>query len=313
MALYRIFLKNNILNNICFPFTYNNDKNHYIKYYEEMNVDDKVIQEKENSQHCIQITDELNELFFSYHYLGKTHENNFNIIPLQVWNNYYQEINEKSVIGFLPMRLEENVNSLTYYIKSLEPNKCKLNAYIGNCFNYLFCSNSLQIINKKILVPYIDSYSYILNISEINNIAPPTEKNKQIIFIELDKYLTDENRNCKISVMLYTDKTKISVISVYKQYKFIKKNNINKIDLYLKRHFDYSGFNHRIIFENIFRDISIDIKNKKHLLIILVYKNIYAFDFNSFDDIVNINISPKKDSIYSINLNYIIFIQIIIK
>lgn len=303
MILYKIFLKQNILNYICFPFTYNNYENQYIQYIDDININAKVTQDKGNNQNCVQIPEDIDELFFSYHYLGRTHENNFNIFSLQIRNNYYQKIDEKTIIGFLPMRLEENFNSLTYYIQNLDPNKYKLNAYIGICKDFPFCLSSKDIIKTKILVPYMDSYSYTFNINDINKITSPIEKSKQILFVEFVKgYMNyDIYRNCIISVMLYTDKTTIRDITLYKTYKYIKKNNIDKINLNLKNYY-YAGFNHRIHFENIYGNISIDINNKKNNYI--SYKNIFAFDFNSLEDLININISPKKDSIYSINLNY---------
>ena len=152
MILYKIFLKQNILNYICFPFTYNNYENQYIQYIDDININAKVTQDKGNNQNCVQIPEDIDELFFSYHYLGRTHENNFNIFSLQIRNNYYQKIDEKTIIGFLPMRLEENFNSLTYYIQNLDPNKYKLNAYIGICKDFPFCLSSKDIIKTKILV-----------------------------------------------------------------------------------------------------------------------------------------------------------------
>ena len=100
--------------------------------------------------------------------------------------------------------------------------------------------------------------------------------------------------------MIYTDKTK-AYISSYKNYKFIKKYDIDNINYELDKnsiHF-YKDYDYFITIELISGDISIDINNKNSIInknSFFRYKNMYTYYLNktNIKNYFNINISAKK-------------------
>lgn len=147
--------------------------------------------------------------------------------------------------------------------------------------------------------------------SEIKKIISPYGNNKNILFIEFIKgnlpwyYYIGRN---KISIMIYTDKTK-AYINSYKNYKFIKKNEIDKINYELDKNAYrlYKDYYYFITIELISGDISIDINNKSIINnnSFYRYKNMYTYCLNktNIKNYFNINISAKKNSIYNIYMN----------
>lgn len=215
---------------MCFDI---NDFNyHYIKYFDDDNDNDIKHYEEGNGKECFQLPEEKDEIFFSYHYLKNKQKNNLDINYLQFGQNYYFDIEENKTLGLLPLRLEEDYNYLKYYIKNLNSDLCNFKVYFGTCKNYPFCLTKKEIITNENLIQNLGVLSYTFNKSEIENIISTFGNNKNILFIEFIKrnlpsyYYIGRN---KISIMIYIDKTNVHINS-YKNYKFIKKNDINKIN-----------------------------------------------------------------------------------
>ena len=102
---------------------------------------------------CIILPNELDELFFSFHYLNTdadfTNLNDFNLYKYHslLKGIYY---NELILIGyqrgFLPLRQEENFNYITYDIITFSSNT-QFEIYFAICEDYPICS----IMNKDSL------------------------------------------------------------------------------------------------------------------------------------------------------------------
>ena len=215
MELYKVFLKKNILNYMCFDN--NHYKYNYIKYFDD---DNNIKHYTEgNGKECFQLPEEKDEIFFSYHYLEDEQKNNLDIYYLQLGQNYYFDIEENKTLGFLPLRLEEDYNYLKYYIRNLNPDLYNFKVYFGACKSYPFCLNKKDIIKYENLIQNLGLFSYSLNKSETKKIISPYGNNKNILFIEFIKgnlpwyYYISRN---KISIMIYTDKTK-AYINHYKR------------------------------------------------------------------------------------------------
>ena len=312
MELYKVFLKKNILNYMCFDIF--NYYYHYIKYFDDDNDNDIKHYQEGNRKECFQLPAEKDEIFFSYHYLANEQKYNLDIYYIQLGKNHYFNIEENKTYGFLPLRLEEDYHYLKYYIRNLNSDLCNLKVYFGTCKNYPFCFDKKDIIKKQNLIQNLGLFSYSFNKSEINKIISHYENNKYILFIEFIKrnlprfYFIGRNQ---ISIMIYTDKT-YSYINSFKNYKFIKKNDIDKINYQLDKK-DYhllDNYDYFVTIELISGDISFDINNTNSIInnnnSFLRYKNMYTYYLNktNIKNYNNINIKAKKNSIYNIMMNY---------
>ena len=106
MELYKVFLKKNILNYMCFDIF--NYYYHYIKYFDDDNDNDIKHYQEGNRKECFQLPAEKDEIFFSYHYLANEQKYNLDIYYIQLGKNHYFNIEENKTYGFLPLRLEED-------------------------------------------------------------------------------------------------------------------------------------------------------------------------------------------------------------
>ena len=117
-VLYKGFLKRNYLMEICFKVNYRWDAK--IKIIDAINITN-IQKEIYNSKKCIRLPDELDELFFSYYYIPDSlPEDNFTDYYLDTGIYYKQTIPEKKTFGYLPLRLEDNFEFLTYNIKLID-------------------------------------------------------------------------------------------------------------------------------------------------------------------------------------------------
>jgi len=103
-----------------------------------------------SNMNCISLPEEMDELFFANHYLwyfGYPLVSNSPIYySLLLGNAYYQDIPGKITIGYLPLNVDEDVNYLTYTIRSLKDFKAEV--YISNCNNYPSCIIDAKELNE---------------------------------------------------------------------------------------------------------------------------------------------------------------------
>lgn len=137
--ILKIFLKKNILEEICFEDSEN------IKYLDDINI--KIPFYSKGNGKCVKLPDELDELFFAIHllwYFGYPLMSNSPIYySLLTGINYYQHIPAKITIGYIPLTVDEDFNYLTYTIHTIyknPPEDFKAEVYISNCNNYPSCT-----------------------------------------------------------------------------------------------------------------------------------------------------------------------------
>jgi hypothetical protein len=115
----KIFLKKNILEEICFQH-YDN-----IKFINDDNKDKNDILNKidlnyNQNNRCIKLPDEIEELYFFNHFLWffgyPLTKNSPVYFSLLTGMEYYQIIPKKNTIGYIPLNIEEDFNFLTYKI-----------------------------------------------------------------------------------------------------------------------------------------------------------------------------------------------------
>ena len=253
---------------------------------------------------CIILPDKMDELFFSFHYLDEYYTNDYyyDDYSLYVYHSllkgiyYYEIIKPKTKKGYLPLRIEDDFNYITYYIISKYPYK-KFKIYFYICENYPSCS-IIKDDPQNYNIPinnYLNTYTITLNKEEFN--FDILSNKRKILFIEC---LEKEN-DCGFNINTYTDKTKIYKGTKYEhfsniyyepnmQYKYIKNKLID--NLLIKPYFDFSHYsgddyiNPFFNFEKIYGDILLDTRKK----LLNIYNNIYNYKLNSFEDYINLNI-----------------------
>lgn len=327
--IFKGFLKKNILESICIPKSSNLMNDVYLKFINKnitMNINFEHSNTDPNS--CIILPNELEELFFSFHYLNtrvyKTKYLNLNDFYLYKYHSllkgiyYYELILNENTRGFLPLRLEENFNYITYDIISFNSNT-QFEIYFAICEDYPICS----IINKDSLNDniyinhYLNYYSITLPKNEYyydNNIS---SNKKRLLFIKCF-----DNNSCRFYINIYTNNANIYL--GYKpflddlfdkkgepniQYKFLgNKKSINSL---IKAKNDCGQYfndgsggykNPFFSFEKIYGDITID-TNKE---LSNNYNNIFNYKLNSFHDFISLNLTSNKDSLYNIKFYHLI-------
>ena len=300
-VLYKGFLKRNYLMEICFKVNYGWDAK--IKIIDEINIIN-VQNEIYNCKKCIRLPKELDELFFSYYYIPDSlPENNFTDYYLDTGIYYTQTIPEKKTFGYLPLRLEDNFEFITYNIK-LNPyqKELKTKAYISTCNNFPDCLNDKNIEENIPLTQILDSYTYTISKNEIENYINPMGNKRKLLFFKCEEGIGryKEFRDCNIYINIYTDKTKIIQDNnnfifrlLSNNYVFIMDKNINKYRVEGKSIEKLDFIN----IEKISGEISIIIDDDK----LVNYKNIHLYQFfNRTRDFLDLKIIAKKNSIYSI-------------
>ena len=316
LGIYKGLLKRNILENICFPQETNLNYL-YIKYIDtNMNVEHV----SDQIYDCIILPEKMDELFFSFHYLHEyyTYNIHYDDYSLYVYHSllkgiyYYGIIEPKTKKGYLPLRIEDDFNYLTYYIISKYPDK-KFKIYFYMCENYPSCSliqDDLQNYNIPIN-QYLNTFTITLSRKEFDfNIL---SKKRRILFIEC----LEENANCIFYINIYTDKTKIYQGSKTKfdssilkepniQYKYITNKTTDNILIKPKIDFGYFSSddydNPFFNIEKIYGDILLD-SNKN---VLNNYNNIYNYKLNSIDEYINLNIKSNRNSLYSIKYYHLV-------
>ena len=327
--IFKGFLKKNILENICIPKIANAINDVYLKFINKdinMNINFEHFNSEPNS--CIFLPNELEELFFSFHYINtkkyKTKYLNLNDFYLYKYHSllkgiYYDEIIlNGNTRGFMPLRLEQDFNYITYDIISFYSNT-QFEIYFAICEDFPICS----IINKDSLNDniyinhYLNYYTITLRKNDYyydNNIS---SNKKRILFIKCFNY-----DSCRFYINIYTDNTKIYL--GYKpilddldakvgepniQYKYIEnKKSINSL---IKAKNDCGQYfidgsggykNPFFNFEKIYGDITIN-TNKE---VLNNYNNIFNYKLDSFHDFISLNLKSNKDSLYNIKFYHLI-------
>lgn len=243
----------------------------------------------------IYLPKDLDELFFSFHYLTYESVSVEKITySLRTGNNYEMLIGKSYTFGFIPKWIAENYNYITYNIFQIEKN---IEAFILSCDNYPMCLYDTNYENKLIPIQkYLSTLSISYTANEFGKVSPMS-KNQKILIL---KCVDEGYGSCKVNINIYTDKELIMPVKTPFQYKFIREGNQD--NLFIK-YYD-SGYknNVQLIFitiEKLSGDFSLNHNNSfyEHY----TYNNIHFYITNmTNEENFFITINAKKDSVYSI-------------
>lgn len=291
-VLFYGFLKRDYLNEICFSLSMPRK----MKVFDNLNINEEKLM-KYGHVGCFNILNpelkEYDELFFSYYILdefSQSSNENKNIsepLCLQTGFSFFQRIKENQIVKYLPLRLENNFEFVKYYIKF---NRTYLHTYKTEAKVYL----SIQINNAEKKIPLKENfgiYTYTLMKDEIKNILNQSDKWKIMLYFECLKggYVYDISF-CAFHITLYTDKTKFNN-TLYKNYGIIRNKESHKFNLELNNFLVEKLSGDICIFTNLNYSKYYNYNNKY-----------YLYEFNDIENKnnYNINIIPKKNSIYRI-------------
>ena len=296
--ILKIFLKKNILEKICF------EDCKYIKSIDDINI--KLLLDNYNNKKCVSLPDGMDELFFSNHilwYFGYPLVKNSPIyFSLLTGNDYYQDIPGKVTIGYIPLNVEENANFITYTINS--PMDLNAEVYISNCNNYPSCKVDENELEDSIpLHKTFDKYIYTFNREEIVDCISAVGYKRKIIFLKCN-----DKKSCRFNININTDKSYKSKMEqkTNKEFYFIDENNVNNFIL--------SPLNYAYLFKLEFlvptyefhlEQLSGDISFSTNNTYTNYNNNYYVFPLKSDDEIINLKIEAKRNSLYNIKICYI--------
>ena len=270
-----------------------------------INKDDIVSKIKVNnllSYVSIKLPDELDELFYSFHYYISlyNHKDEFpNIIyPLFLGINYMGSFDYKQNLSFIPKwtdgDIEENFKYLTFNIID---HQSQSKAFIATCDTYPICDFNTNDTSKMIpLNKYRGTYSISFNKNEFE-INSPISKIQKILFIINDK---NSGFSSTLYVNMYTDKDVIMPFQIPVQYKIIRKDNEDNllIKSFLNLLYEDDKINSYIFIEKLSGNITIHPNYSNYTY--YAYQNIQVFKLESNKEILPLKIIAQKDSIYSI-------------
>ena len=321
--LYKGFLKRGVIERICFysasqvnikliddiNINIHNIITNYMVVYDDVKHNyyfRKMSDERDYYYKCINLPEKLDELFFNIHYLGyfgyPLAENIPSYYSILTGVNYHISIPDKISLGYLPISLEKDFNYLTYHIITNMKPTTEYQIFIADCKDYPSCNINDNIIELK---PYFNTYTYIINKSELNNeFFSVNNKKRKILILNCIKR-GDPLSGCEFDITIYTDKTKqLYLTSSQPFYKYIKNNTkdnllITPLDLYHKTYGDkLPVINIDVLSGNILIKANKELNAK--------YNNIYLYKLNSVDKTLNLKIEAEKDSLYSIKVYFLI-------
>ena len=274
--LYYGFLKKDYLNTICFAQDLSGEP--HIKLFDDVEVKEYI----DSGRNCLLFpfeSKESYELFFSYYYLyllpplkSKRYSNTY-YLPTGITT--YEMIGINESMKFIPLKLENNFDYITYYIKIYNmfyASGTKANVYISTISN----DNKEKIIPLK---QNLEMYTYTLYKDKMKEFLNPIEHRTNMLTFECKV-----NRVfCYVGITIFTDKTKFDYFDkFYNDYLLFRNNKIN-------------GFlgSSNLFVEKLSGDISFSMNQK--------YLNYYNYKNNYYIEGVknlDINILSKKNSIY---------------
>ena len=291
------FLKRGIIEKNCF-ITNNNFPS--FKIFDDINIDTKV-QAITSGTVCITLPSEINELFFLIHNLQIHYLSGyFSLYPGMAYEDY---INIDEYFGYIPMKIEDDFNFITFHIHQDEGT---IKAYIQNCEDYPFCIIEKNITDENMFSDvHLSTITYSFHKDELSsNISPIDKKRKMLVITCID---TNYGK-CKVYINIYTDKTKTKIIDVPIQYRIIREANEDNLRIKYRKEMGYSNDYKFIAIEKLSGDFEL-YPNKTYKN--YTYKNIIVFLLNSNDDIFSLKIKARKNSVYSIKSQFIIMFYFI--
>ena len=286
---YSGFLKKNYLEQNCF----NNSL--FTLYSFQFILNDYYTQVKYSYEYnynyiCINIPEEFDEIFYSFH---KYNNKLILMKPGNIINvNGFQK---DDIIGFIPI-IVEDYNFVTYKVNSF---KKDAKTFIIKCDTYPLCN--LDINNTKDITEFeriYDTHFLTLDKKQIDFNHSPINKKQHIIIFSFGSFLSF---TYGINALFYTDKTVFgtNIYNNYNDYFFTKKGSINKFYFYNRNSYD-TGM---ISIQKISGKISIKYEGLNNIKT-YSYKNMYLYELSKNDKVAMFQITSEKNAIYSIKNQY---------
>ena len=296
--ILKIFLKKNILEEICF------EESRYIKYMDDINrkID---LEGYIGNKRCLKLPEEMDELFLYIHYLwyfGYPLMKNAPVYySLLTGIDYYETVYSSMPIGYIPLDIDEDTNFLTYTIYTLPNKNIKADVYIANCTNYPSCViDKSELENSIYIHKNLDSYTYTFTKDEIADYISGISNKRKIIFLKCN-----EEKECEFFININTDKTKMKQSTLKYNY-FTCNKNINNLIISPLNYaatfpLEFIVPTNEVHLEQLSGEISFSTEKKY----INYNDSYYIFPLESDEEILNLKIESKKNSLYSIKICYI--------
>ena len=186
------FLKKNLKDKNCYKFPQNINNILLQKGVYE----NKEINISYNVNHfCVSLPEGFDDVIYTLYSFQANNDKNNNLIrfsPLVNNIEYFNEINKNMTIGLIPIKQNEDLNYISYFLNPLN-GKYKVGIYI--CETYPLCYIDSNITYEEL--NYINSFSLTYSKSEDDIYLNQISKKKKIIIIKSETNLNEkaENKN----------------------------------------------------------------------------------------------------------------------
>ena len=215
----------------------------------------------DEKSYCVE--SEKEDIFYSLQHLNNTsydEQGNNKYSPLLNGVYNYQNIKERTAIGLIPMKPEDDFNFITYEII---PYMGNISISIYECDNYPLCNINIEINELKKIDHYRSYYYTTFSNKEWGDITPISKKQKMLLITCINGIKNEYINNlCAVNINMKTDK-KIVDFTDYTlmeppYQRFIRKSNEDKY--FIKR----SNSPIHLYIEKIIGNFIIEINGKEN-------------------------------------------------
>ena len=271
------FLKKNLKDKNCYKFPQNINNILLQKGVYE----NKEINISYNVNHfCVSLPEGFDDVIYTLYSFQANNDKNNNLIrfsPLVNNIEYFNEINKNMTIGLIPIKQNEDLNYISYFLNPLN-GKYKVGIYI--CETYPLCYIDSNITYEEI--KYINSFSLTYSKSEDDIYLNQIGKKRKIIIIKSENNLNEKNQ----------DKN-LFYLTIYNQ---------NYINL-LKPDTIYTKYTRKTIIENYL--IKYNNSNNENIKSIYIFIELISgyIEINDFEPQIYKRYNKEKKYLYIININ----------
>ena len=295
------FLKNNLKNKNCYEIPKN--LNNIILFQTAVYENKEITINKEDSLYCITMPDEYDNVMYSIYFFQDNKDiyskNLIRTSPLLNNIEYNKEINKNITFGLVPMKQNEDMDYITYYINPIK-GKYKIGVYF--CETYPLCTINSDIDKNTNYeeIKYLNSFSMSISDSEDNNILNKISRSQYIIIIKSDVDSNgDNNDKNHFYVNLYNQRYTTILKPNILYSKYIRKKNH---DNYLINHKNDEIINSIYLFiEGISGDFEInDLEVKNHTRYKVENKRLFIIhqNYNESYTKISFKISAKTTNTF---------------
>ena len=233
-----------------------------------------------------------NDYFYSFQYnIKENSKNNIHIYSPAILGATYQIfLNKGDIIGFIPMKLENDFNYLTYQTKEFIGIH-KASAFY--CDQYPFCNKNSNLNNETSLISF-NTTTIIYNQKEYDINISPINKYQKILLLKCESEL------CTLFTSVYTEKNNITLLPSFPYHKYIKKNCKENLLINLNTITDLDKVKWYINIEIISGNITTEFDYGEKYN----YKNKILYEVESETEIdYLLKINANQNSFYTISIN----------